>query len=175
MKEWVLSSLAFAGLGITVSFLVIVMLFHPSTSMSTLTPIYLIGLFTGAVYGGIKKGGYASGVAFILGLTITVLLNYLWMYKPLTLAYSLAFLGIVIVGMFMVEGKSNLDIGMIPFSYFGGFILGMLLFMNTHLGEIEGAAMSVMLTGVAGAFVAFFINLIRVFFGMFREGIKGNI
>ncbi len=169
MREQFLSSMAFAGLGITISFLVIVALFHPSTSMKTLTPIYLTGLFAGALYGAARKGANASGVAFALGLTITVLLNYLWIYRPLTFGYSLAFLVIVIVGMFMVEGKSDLDIALVPFSYFGGFILGMLLFMNVHLGEIDGAAMSVMVTGVAGAVVALFMSLLRAFFGMFRS------
>lgn len=175
MRERLLSSLAFAGLGITVSFLVVVAFFHPATSMKTLTPIYITGLFAGAVYGGVRKGANASGVAFVLGFVITVLLNYLWMYHPLTFSYSLAFLAVVIVGMFMVEGKSNLDIGLVPFSYFGGFILGMLIFMNSHLGEIEGAVMSVMVTGVVGAFVALFMSLLRALFGMFRGGGKGNL
>ena len=175
MKERLLSSLAFAGLGITISFLVIVAFFHPATSMRTLMPIYLTGLFAGAVYGGLRKGANASGVAFVLGLMVTVLLNYLWMYHPLTFGYSMAFLAVVILGMFMVEGKSDLDIGLVPFSYFGGFILGMLIFMNAHLGEIEGAAMSVMVTGVAGAFVALFMSLLRALFGMFRGRGKGNL
>ncbi|WP_461865479.1 hypothetical protein [Thermococcus sp.] len=166
-----LSSLAFAGVGITISFVLIVMSFHPSTSMDTLIPVYLVGLLGGAFYGAIgKRGGVnASGVAFILGLTITVLLNLLWRYRPLTLGYSIAFLVIVIVGMFMVESKSDLDIALIPFSYFGGFIVGMLLFMNVHLAEVEGAVMSVMVTGVIGAFVSLVVALLRVMFNLRKQ------
>ncbi|AHF80344.1 hypothetical protein [Thermococcus paralvinellae] len=163
MKERIMSILGFGGLGVTLSFFLIVLLYPSYTAMEKLMPIYLGGMLFGCILGIFKAKLNASGYAFILGFSITAMLYLIWMHFPFTMVYSFAFLAIVVFVMWIVESKSTLDITVVPFAYFGGFILANLIFRNVEMYKIEGSIMSVVLVGVAGAGVSLIMGLFRAF------------
>ncbi|MBO8174573.1 MAG: hypothetical protein H0Z18_04880 [Thermococcus sp.] len=163
MKGKIMSILGFGGLGMTLSFFLIVLLYPSYTAMERLMPIYLAGMFLGCILGIFKAKLNASGYAFILGFLITVMLYVIWMHFPFTMAYSFAFLALVIFVMWIVESTSTLDIAVVPFAYFGGFILASLIFRNVEMHKIEGSIMSIVLVGVAGAGISLLMSLFKAF------------
>jgi len=163
MREKIMSILGFGGLGMSLSFFLIVLLYPSYTAMEKLMPIYIGGLLSGCILGIFKAKLNASGYAFILGFSITVMLYLVWMHFPFTMAYSFAFLAMVVLVMWIVESTSTLDIAISPFAYFGGFILASLIFRNAEMYEIEGSIMSIVLVGVTGAGVSLVMSLFKAF------------
>ncbi|NJE09103.1 hypothetical protein E3E31_11325 [Thermococcus sp. M39] len=163
MKEKIMSILGFGGLGMTLSFFLIVLLYPSYTAMEKLMPIYLAGMLLGCMLGIFKAKLNASGYAFILGFSITAMLYLIWLHFPFTMAYSFAFLALVVFVMWIVESTSTLDIAIVPFAYFGGFILASLVFRNVEMHKIEGSIMSIVLVGVAGAGVSLIMSLFKAF------------
>lgn len=159
----VLSGLGYGGLGITLSFLLIILTLPSYTAMKALYPIYLTGLIAGFLYGCFKGKANAGGVSFVLGFGITTLLYLIWLNFTFNLAYSLSLLATAIVVMWIVSSEDTLDIALTPFSYFGGFILGNLLFSKVELYKVEGSVMSIFMSGVIGAVVVLSISLFKAF------------
>jgi len=68
VRKRILSSLGYSGLGLTTSFLIILLIYPPYTSTRVLLPIYGLGLFFGALFGLYKGKANAGGYAFILSV-----------------------------------------------------------------------------------------------------------
>jgi len=163
VKEKILSSLGYGGLGVTLSFLLIVLFYPPYTAMDTLIPIYIAGLFLGGSFGVLKGKVRASGYAFLVGFFLTLILYILWLKVEFSMLYSFSLLVAVVFVMGLVSAESTLDVSIVPFAYFGGFILANLLFMNSKISEIEGSAISIVLVGVAGTVIATVVIFLKSF------------
>lgn len=163
MRKRILSSLGYSGLGLTTSFLIILLIYPPYTSTRVLLPIYGLGLFFGALFGLYKGKANAGGYAFIVGFILTILLHVLWIKTEFSLTYSFSLLMVVVFVMGLVSAEDSLDVSIVPFAYFGGFILANLLFMNFNMYGIDGAVQSIILTGIAGAVIATVVIFLKSF------------
>ncbi|KPU63528.1 hypothetical protein EP1X_04135 [Thermococcus sp. EP1] len=163
MKKRLLSSLGYGGAGVTLSFLLIVLIYPPYTPTRTLLPIYGLGLFLGGVLGSYKGKLNASGYAFIVGFLLTLILHLLWIKIEFSMLYSFSLLVIVVFVMGLVSAEDTLDVSIVPFAYFGGFVLASLIFMNFNMYEISGAIQSITLTGISGAVIATVVILLKSF------------
>ncbi len=163
MKKEIMGILGFGGLGITLSFFLIVMVYPSYTAIEKLMPLYLGGLILGGIFGMVKGNINASGYAFILGFLITTILHILWISFPFKVSYAFAFLALVVFVMWIVESTSTLDIAIVPFAYFGGFILAAILFRNVEMYKIEGSVMSIVLVGVVGAGISLLMSMFKAF------------
>jgi len=70
---------------------------------------------------------------------------------------------VVVFVMGLVSAEDSLDVSIVPFAYFGGFILANLLFMNFNMYAIDGAVQSIILTGIAGAVIATVVIFLKSF------------
>ncbi|HDH45342.1 MAG TPA: hypothetical protein ENG66_08200 [Thermococcus sp.] len=163
MKEKILSSLGYGGLGVTLSFLLIVLFYPPYTAMNILIPIYIAGLFLGGSFGALKGKVKASGYAFLVGFLLTIALYILWLKIEFSMLYSFSLLVAVVFVMGFVSAESTLDVSIVPFAYFGGFVLANLLFMNSEISEIEGSTVSIVLVGIAGTVIATVVIFLKSF------------
>ncbi|WP_240911833.1 hypothetical protein [Thermococcus sp. M36] len=148
--------LTWAGLGSFLGFAVAAGLYSPRGGENYIYLIYVglaLGLAAGAKY---PVRTRASAYAFPIGFMATSILAGLWMVKSTAQNDIYAFLAVVAVVLVITGSSGFLDMFLTPITYFGGFVLAMLVFRGYQpLQGSEGAVMGLFMVGVMGSILAF--------------------
>lgn len=163
MKQRVLNALSFGATSVTLAFILIAAFLSARTSFTSKVLIYGASFMLGAGLSRKSINLRTSPIAALLGFAVTSVLYIIWGTFGFKFGASLAFaLGSSLLLLsFIPEGI--FDIVLTPFSYFGGFVIGNLLLSPLNLHEVEGALISISLSGVLGAFAAMMIAFLKLF------------
>ncbi|WP_456321849.1 hypothetical protein [Palaeococcus sp. (in: euryarchaeotes)] len=163
MRQRFLNALSFGAASVTLAFIVIAAFLSARTSFTSKILIYGVFFMVGAGICRKNVNLRTSPIAAILGFAVTSILYIIWGTFGFKFGASLAFaLGSSLLLLsFVPEGA--FDIVLTPFSYFGGFVIGNLLLSHLNLHDVEGALISISLSGVLGAFAAMMVAFLKLF------------
>ncbi|WP_297438402.1 hypothetical protein [Thermococcus sp.] len=156
-----------AGAGMTLAFLVVVKFLSTSAGIRGSLPFFLAGITLGALVGWTSKPvTNASAFAYPLGILVAFVLGALWFTGNATLTATLTITAAAVGALYLTAPLGFTDAALTPITYFGGMLTALMILGSVEsLWETPGALLSINLSGIFGAVLAFFVVMFRFLVG----------
>ncbi len=160
----------------TLAFLVVLKFISASAGIRGSLPFFLAGIAIGALVGWLSKPvTNTSAFAYPLGILVAFTLGALWFTSNATLTATITITAAAVGALYLTTPVGFTDVVLTPVTYFGGMLTALMVLGSVEsLWETQGALLSITLSGIFGAVLAFFVAMFRFLVDAYKKGSWGG-